>query len=256
MKAAAQEAGYTADLTGKSVTALEIEFGVLNNPDQCKRSRFYFRTPLPYDKMPPEIAAIYSDEHTPDPVARAAHEKLVKLKDRIKNVMKDRCRDYTAPWDNTNQKVTGLEAVPLPLLNELEAKEIAHTVCLRYHKTLNRDVLGILLAKKLPDGSPSAGNPLWLELALEVLLLLDADDFARMDKEFTGTNEEKLHALLMNVASILPPDIETLYAFMLQRTEDVYGEKLARQFACLTAISRTGLRDADLKTLYPLKKAW
>ena len=73
-----------------------------------------------------------------------------------------------------------------------------------------------------------------------------------MDKEFTGTNEEKLHALLMNVASILPPDIETLYAFMLQRTEDVYGEKLARHFACLTAISRTGLRDADLKTLLPL----
>lgn len=144
-----------------------------------------------------------------------------------------------------------LEIVPLPLLYEIESREIAHTVCRRYHKTINLEVLGILLAERLPDGSPSAGNPLWLELALEELLLLDADDFGRMDKDFVGTPEQKLLGLLKDVASALPPDIESLYAFMLQRSEDVYGEKLARNFACLTAISRTGLREQDLRALLP-----
>ena len=33
--------------------------------------------------------------------------------------MKDRCRDYTAPWDNTNQKVTGLEAWGAQALEDL-----------------------------------------------------------------------------------------------------------------------------------------
>ena len=51
-----------------------------------------------------------------------------------------------------------LEAVPLPLLKEIEAKEIAHTVCLRYHKTPNRDVLGILLAKETAGWKPLCGQ--------------------------------------------------------------------------------------------------
>jgi len=51
MAAAAEEAGFQADLTGKSVTALEIEFGILKeSPDQQRRSFFYFRDPLPYAK--------------------------------------------------------------------------------------------------------------------------------------------------------------------------------------------------------------
>lgn len=33
MQAAAQEAGHQGELTGKSVTALEIEYGVLDNPE-------------------------------------------------------------------------------------------------------------------------------------------------------------------------------------------------------------------------------
>ena len=37
MQSAAQEAGYNADLAGRSITALEIEFGVLDNPDQAHR---------------------------------------------------------------------------------------------------------------------------------------------------------------------------------------------------------------------------
>src|ERR1035438_9515420 len=51
MKAATDEAGYAADTAGKSVTALEIEYGVLDFPGQSQRSRFYFRDPLPYDKI-------------------------------------------------------------------------------------------------------------------------------------------------------------------------------------------------------------
>ena len=87
MKAAAEEAGYAADLTGKSVTALEIEFGVLDSPDQRKRSRFYFREPLPYDKMSDAVAAIYSDEHTHEPGRKDAHDRLIALKDRIERTM-------------------------------------------------------------------------------------------------------------------------------------------------------------------------
>ena len=64
----------------------------------------------------------------------------------------------------------------------------------------------LLLAKRLPDGRPAAGNPLWLELAIEELNLLDADDFARADREFSGTPDERLLALMCAVAAEMPPE--------------------------------------------------
>jgi len=51
---------------GKSVTALEIEFGVLASTEQLNRSVFYLREPLPYDKLSPEKAAKFSDQYDPE----------------------------------------------------------------------------------------------------------------------------------------------------------------------------------------------
>jgi hypothetical protein len=54
MTAAAQEQSFRTDVVGKSVTALEIEFGILKeDPTQRQRSLFFFRKPLPYDAMRP-----------------------------------------------------------------------------------------------------------------------------------------------------------------------------------------------------------
>src|SRR5580704_11783745 len=55
IKTATEEAreGFSADVAGRSVTDLEIDFGVLSDPQQQPRSIFYFRDPLPYEAMPP-----------------------------------------------------------------------------------------------------------------------------------------------------------------------------------------------------------
>ena len=36
------------------------------NPEQQRRCLFFFRDPLPYDQMRPEVAARYSDAHAAD----------------------------------------------------------------------------------------------------------------------------------------------------------------------------------------------
>jgi hypothetical protein len=99
MQTATQEAGYQTEVQGKSVTALEIEYGVLDSADQRRRSRFYFRDPLPYDRMPPEVAARFSDAHSGAPGAADAANRLAELKERIRGEMPDRCRSYQAQWD-------------------------------------------------------------------------------------------------------------------------------------------------------------
>lgn len=497
MKLAAQEAGFEQDVSHKSVTELEIEFGVMNSTEQKRRSFFYFREPLPYAEMDPAVAADYSERYRNEPeknsstarlgrrVARwfvtssnqdnKAAKRLELLKARIQQQMPEQVRSYTACWDQKNNKVTDLEsfgtmvledlwsilskdvaeaseqhslswqaverqlleqfiesrahgfvgrtellktlmdhahspagegedenaapwglsitgeagsgksalfaklqrelqaaarqgellllshaagvspasgqvdsmlrrwveelgsalgirapladdadteelektfhrllrqacvkqrvlicidalnqfddntraahltwlpsswpanarlittAIPgiaskalaerdgvheerLAQLSECEARDIAITICQRYHRTLNPGVLRALLDKTLSDDSvrPSSGNALWLELAIEQLNLLDADDFARADRDFTGEADTRLIQLMRDVVNALPSDAPGLYAWLLRRAEKLHGKPLAESLATLIAVSRNGWRDSDLRPM-------
>lgn len=113
MAAAIQEVGFTAELRDKSVTALEIEFGILKqNPEQRQRSFFYFREPLPYSQMPEEIRSTYSDEFSPDAQTRARHVRLEALKETLRGdpELRPRVHGYRADWDASKQQIVGLEA--------------------------------------------------------------------------------------------------------------------------------------------------
>src|SRR2546428_3388125 len=91
---AAHEAGLDGNLDGKSVTELEILHGVLRSPDQQRRSWFYFRKPLPYDTMPPDVAARYSETHSGEPNAVDNAKKLEALKAQIAAALPRRVREY------------------------------------------------------------------------------------------------------------------------------------------------------------------
>ena len=92
------------------MTDLEISFGVLGDPGQQPRSFFYFREPLPYAGMPPELAALYADSHDTDPAAADRATRLAALKQEIETRLPGRVRHYSAGWDNEPASVTGLEA--------------------------------------------------------------------------------------------------------------------------------------------------
>lgn len=126
IRAAARDAGMppTVDLVGKSVTELEILYGVLENKDQRKRSWFYFRT-VDTTGMPPGIAAKFLPE-TPsdDPLTPAG--KLRALKKRIRDTIPDRVREYTLYWNKENETLNGLEEldamVAADLWSDLDAE--------------------------------------------------------------------------------------------------------------------------------------
>ena len=121
MRTATDEAGFAPDMTGRSVTELEIRYGVLDSADQRERSWFYFRRPLPYNRMPPDVAARYSDAHNPDPNQRRLADHLAALKTAIREGLPGRIREYDAGWDAEHQHVTGLEAWGQQVLDDLWA---------------------------------------------------------------------------------------------------------------------------------------
>ena len=128
IRAAAEEAreGFSADVAGRSVTDLEIDFGVLSDSEQQPRSIFYFREPLPYADMPAQIATLYSEEYATDEKKAVRAHRLAALKRRIEQQLPTRVRHYAVQWDAAQQRVTGLDAwgrmVVEDLWSELEAE--------------------------------------------------------------------------------------------------------------------------------------
>lgn len=109
IRAAASEEGFSADVAGRSVTELEIDFGVLRDSEQQPRSIFYFREALPYKDMPSELAKLYSDACDPDPGGADRAKRLAALKQRIEQQLPARVRHYAVQWDAERQSVSGLE---------------------------------------------------------------------------------------------------------------------------------------------------
>ncbi|MBU0608563.1 MAG: DUF4062 domain-containing protein, partial [Armatimonadetes bacterium] len=104
LQEAAEEAGFTGDLADKSVTALEIEYGVLHDPARLSRCHFFLRDPLPRDEMTDERQAQYFEE---DPAAVA---ELRVLKRRIVQLVpEERVHRYRAEWDAQRQTISDLE---------------------------------------------------------------------------------------------------------------------------------------------------
>ena len=128
-KAAAEEAreGFSGDVAGRSVTDLEIEFGVLSDPEQQPRSFFYFREPLPYAEMPEEIAAVYCEDYAADAAKAERKERLAALKRRIETRLPGRMVPYHVAWDNERQRVTGLEDFGRMVLDDLWSELEAET---------------------------------------------------------------------------------------------------------------------------------
>lgn len=113
MQAAVQEQGFSTELQGKSITALEIEFGLMKKDAQQRhRSFIYLRDALPYAQMPAEVAAAYSDAFASDAGAPERVQQLQALKARLRADadLKPRIHLYHAEWDGKAQRVASPEA--------------------------------------------------------------------------------------------------------------------------------------------------
>lgn len=125
--AAAREVGFDENMTGRSVTDLEIQFGILGDKERQPRCFFYFRQPLPYADMPRKVAAVYADAYDVDPSAALRSKQLTALKGEIEAALPERVRRYTAGWDGRRQCVTSIDAWGQTVLEDLWSEILATT---------------------------------------------------------------------------------------------------------------------------------
>ena len=126
MRAAALAAGFDGEVAGKSVTELELLYGLLADPGQQARSRIYLRE-MDYTGMPDAVRADYDERYATDPQASTRWEKLEDLKRRLKADFPGRVRSYTARWDAATGTITGLNDLDTFVLRDLGADLDAET---------------------------------------------------------------------------------------------------------------------------------
>ena len=149
-------------------------------------------------------------------------------------------------------KRSGIKAIVLPEMDEREIHDMIGTLCERYHKTLHPEIVDAFTHIKHPDKRLAAGNPLWLSIAMEHLLLIDEDDFSDSEK-LSGTPEENLHAFLLQVVERFSPNIEDLYDSLLNKANKRFGKRQGIDWipdlTNFIAASRNGLRSSDVRIL-------
>lgn len=106
---------WLAEYEGHSLTALEIMYGVLRNPDMAQRSFFYFRDSRFLSQVPENRRADYMAESS------EAACKLAALKDQIHASGRPVMEDYPCNWDDSIGCIVGLDAFGQRVLEDLYA---------------------------------------------------------------------------------------------------------------------------------------
>lgn len=150
-------------------------------------------------------------------------------------------------------QMAGVSNFELPPLTSGDACSIARRIWQRWHVPWSDDVWQTLNQKQLADKSLAVGNPLWTALACEQLALLDADDFARAEKQFAEevNPQTRLIRLRHEIAERMPPDVCGIYRWLFEHAERIHGKKLVRSFLVAITLSRHGWRESDLQLLMP-----
>ncbi|MEO0101292.1 MAG: tetratricopeptide repeat protein [candidate division WOR-3 bacterium] len=104
---------WLKDYLEHSLTALEIIYGVLRNPDLAKRSFFYFRDPKIISQIPEDKRSDFKAE-SPD-----SERKLMKLKEEIRKSGRPVMENYPCSWDKDKGCITGLEVFGNQVLEDL-----------------------------------------------------------------------------------------------------------------------------------------
>lgn len=91
-----------------SVTALEIEYGALCNPEKMGHTLFYFRE---FEGMIPEGYGTEDAQHK---------EKLNQLKERIVKLTGGKIHTYKVQWNETTQRLEGVDAFADMLFEDLQ----------------------------------------------------------------------------------------------------------------------------------------
>ncbi|MCS7237483.1 MAG: ATP-binding protein [Thermoguttaceae bacterium] len=137
--------------------------------------------------------------------------------------------------------------VEIPPLRVEGAQEILRWIWEIYGLELPPAVAELLTGKGVPVYEPAWRLPLWVELAGRYL----ASEASRASSQSAGAAAGKSTQGVEREAERLPPAIEPLCWYILERCEEAFGRGWIQACLGLLSLSRRGLRETDLAAVVP-----
>lgn len=137
---------------------------------------------------------------------------------------------------------TGIYSITLPALNVLDRQEVIHSILNQNQKELDR---GILNAISLKEGAKS---PLYLRMLLQRILMLDHEDFSRIQDY--GGDMQAINQYLSRFVKDAPESLDTLCSQIINEAGERINDALCRCATRLLAFAKRGLRIADLEGIF------
>jgi tetratricopeptide (TPR) repeat protein len=120
LQIAAEEKGIVLSNPEKSVTALEIEYGIFHKPDVPVNCFFYFREIPDLNSLPAMEQVFFDDRLNEDAHIRTRFLHLEAIKDRIRKEYPDRCRTYSLCLSDKNKQMLDLQALQQMIIADLK----------------------------------------------------------------------------------------------------------------------------------------
>lgn len=158
------------------------------------------------------------------------------------------CTAITGTEKNTVEYHKGLDARSIDNFSPEEAKDMLTTLCKIGHKDLSLKVSEAILSKKRGDSIYASSSPLWLSLAVNIMMALDKDDFEKMSK-VEGRADAGMESYMTEMIKNFPPLPGDLFINLINKARILFGEDITKAVFNLIAISRNGLREKDLEKL-------
>ncbi len=93
-----------------------------------------------------------------------------------------------------------------------------------------------------------AKNPLYISLALQRLLMLDSEDFAKIAKG--GNDMRAINAYMLSLIESFPGTQEEMAVLLIEEAGSRIDEVFCKEVASLMSVSRRGLRITDLQAIF------
>jgi len=163
------------------------------------------------------------------------------------------CTAITGTKKNAIEYHSELMVNSIDLFTSEEAKLMLNMLCNLQHKSIPTKVEKVILKKKRDDGLVATSSPLWLSLAVNILMAMDNDDFEKM-KQLEGRGDEQIADYMETLAEDFPAFPGKLFLSLLGKATSVFGEDFTWKTFNYIACSRDGLRESDLEKLIPKTK--
>lgn len=135
-----------------------------------------------------------------------------------------------------------------------DAQQVVISVLKKNYKELPKNLQKQLLGITKENGHPAYESPLWLRLALDILMELGEEDFNRIHNIQQLREDAKIESYLSKIISEFPSEAGDLFRYFVELTYHYFNPVLTRQSLTYIAIAQYGIKEDDMAEL--IGKEW